>query len=263
MSNLINLSGYLIAGFLGAVIGSFLNVCIYRIPRSQSIVFPGSHCPTCGKSIAFYDNIPILSYLLLRGKCRNCRAPISFRYPLVEALNAAFYLILFSKFGWAPDTWMYGFFVSALIVISFIDLDFRIIPDRLSLGGILLGFAASFLIRRVTPLQSLFGILLGGGFLFLVASLYEKIAHKEGMGGGDIKLLAMIGAFLGWQAIPFVILVSSFVGAFLGIIMIIILKKDAKFAIPFGPFLSFGAILYLFIGQEIVHWYLNLGRVGG
>ncbi len=150
-----------------------------------------------------------------------------------------------------------------LVAISFIDLDFRIIPDRLSLSGVMLGVIASFFIKGITPLESLLGVVIGGGFLFLVAFLYEMIAHKEGMGGGDIKLLAMIGAFLGWQAIPFVILVSSFTGALIGILVIAIKKRDAKFAIPFGPFLSFAALLYLFVGPEMVHWYLSLGRAGG
>ncbi len=263
MDNFTQLSGYIIAGFLGAVIGSFLNVCIYRIPRSQSIVFPGSHCPNCGAPIAFYDNIPILSYLFLRGKCRHCHAPISPKYPLVEFSNTLLYVLLFYKFGWSYTTLAYVTFSSILIVISFIDLDHKIIPDRLSLPGIVVGFIASFFVKEVDPLQSILGIFIGGGFLFLVAFVYEKVAHKEGMGGGDIKLIAMIGAFLGWQGMPFVILSSSLIGALIGIIVIIVFKKDTKFAIPFGPFLSLGAILYLFMGPELVHWYLNLSRVGG
>jgi len=246
-------------GGLGAVIGSFLNVCIYRIPRSMSIVFPGSQCPNCKASIPFYDNIPILSYLFLKGKCRFCHNPISLRYPIVEFINMFFYILLFYKFGASLATVVYCIFVSLLIVISFIDLDFRIIPDSLSISGIIMGFLSSFFLDGMTPIQSLLGILIGGGFLFAVAVIYEKVTHKEGMGGGDIKLIAMIGAFTGWHGIPFVILASSFVGAALGIIYIIVEKKDTKFAIPFGPFLSLGAVLYIFIGPEIIQWYLSIG----
>ncbi len=252
---------YLFIGGMGAVIGSFLNVCIYRLPRSQSIVSPRSRCPSCGTPIAFYDNIPILSYFFLKGSCRSCHARISPRYPFIECVNAAAYISLWYKYGCNLAVLFYAVFFSMLLVISMIDLDFRIIPDALSISGVALGFIASFFVKSVTPLQSILGILTGGGFLFLVAVIYEKVAHKEGMGGGDIKLLAMIGAFLGWQALPFVILISSFSGALVGIFVIAILKKDMKFAIPFGPFLSFGATLYLFMGPMMIHWYLNLSRV--
>ncbi len=260
MDHLFRLALYLLTGAFGAIIGSFLNVCIYRIPRSQSIMTPRSRCPNCGVPIAFYDNIPILSYLILRGSCRSCRSRISPKYPLVELLNAFAYMLLLYKFGMTFNALFYAIFFSMLLVISLIDLDFRIIPDRLSLTGIVLGFLFSFFTTTVSPLQSLLGIVVGGGFLYLVAVLYEKIAQKEGMGGGDIKLIAMIGAFLGWQSLPFVVLISSFVGAFIGITAILTTKKDMKFAIPFGPFLSFAAVLYLFVGPTLVHWYLNLGR---
>jgi len=252
----------ILAGTLGAIVGSFLNVCVYRIPRSLSIVFPGSQCPNCKTHIAFYDNIPILSYLILKGKCRHCHAHISIKYPLVEAMNAVLYLGIFLKFGLSFTTLVYFIFVSILIVVSFIDFGFRIIPDGLSFSGIVLGFLSSLFILQITWLQSLLGILIGGGLLLAVALTYEKITHKEGMGGGDVKLLAMIGAFTGWQGIPFVILVSSFVGAIVGIIFIILTKKDTKFAIPFGPFLSFAAILYIFLGPKLIRWYLSIGRVG-
>jgi len=263
VDNIIQALGYGLSGILGAIIGSFMNVCIYRMPRSLSIVFPGSHCPNCNASIRFYDNIPILSYVFLKGRCRHCHERISLRYPIVEAINTTFYLLIFCKYGWTLSTVAFCLFVSLLIVISFIDLDFRIIPDSLSLSGISLGILASLFIREITPIQSILGILSGGGFLFLIAFLYEKIMHKEGMGGGDIKLIAMIGAFIGWQGIPFVILSSSFIGALVGIVFIIVMKKDTKFAIPFGPFLSMGAILYLFFGPSLIHWYLAIGRVGG
>ena len=255
--------GAVLWGILGALTGSFLNVCIYRLPRKESIVFPGSHCPACQHPIRFYDNIPVLSYLILKGKCRFCKQAISPRYPLVEILNTAFYLLLYYRFGWSWDTVIYSLFASSLLIISFIDLDHRIIPDEISLPGIIAGIAASFLLKGVSPLSSLSGVFLGGGILFLVAFGYEKLAHKEGMGGGDIKLIAMIGAFIGWQGIPFVVLVSSLIGAIIGISLMVIEKKDTKFAIPFGPFLSLGAMIYLFIGPELIVWYLSLGRGGG
>jgi len=262
MVNLPFLLGYIASGFLGAVIGSFLNVCIYRLPRSMSIISPGSHCPHCGKPIVFYDNIPILSYLFLKGKCRNCNTLISFKYPLVEFLNTILYLLVFWKFGYAFSTLFFFSFCSALLIVTFVDLEFRIIPDSISLPGIIVGFIASFFSKWISPLDSLMGIFLGGGFLFLVAVFYEKVMKKEGMGGGDIKLLAMIGAFLGWKSIPFVILVSSFLGACVGMLVIFIRKKDTKYAIPFGPFLSLAAILYLFVGPPLIRWYLSLGKVG-
>ncbi len=263
MDNLAQVFAYILVGLLGAVVGSFMNVCIYRIPRSLSIIFPGSQCPNCKARIAFYDNIPILSYLLLKGKCRHCHTAISFRYPLVEVMNSIFYILIFYKFGITYSTIAYCVFVSILILVSFIDLDFRIIPDSLSFSGIIIGFLSSLVIKAITPLQSLLGILVGGGILLCVALIYEKITHKEGMGGGDVKLLAMIGAFIGWQGIPFVILVSSFVGAIVGIVFIIFAKKDTKFAIPFGPFLSLGAILYIFFGPQLIRWYLSIGGGAG
>lgn len=262
MSELLDSYGFIVIGILGAVIGSFMNVCIYRLPRSLSVVSPGSRCPNCQTSIRFYDNIPIISYVFLKGRCRNCGAAISWRYPFVEGLNAFFYVLVYLKFGISFETLFGCVFISMLIIISFIDIDFRIIPDVLSFSGIIIGMLSALFVKTVTPLQSLLGILIGGGFLYGIAFFYEKITHKEGMGGGDIKLIAMIGAFTGWQGIPFVILSSSLVGAMTGILFIVVTKKDAKFAIPFGPFLSLGAVLYLFLGPQLIHWYLSLGRMG-
>ena len=262
VSNYLGVYALLGIGVLGAVIGSFMNVCIYRLPRSLSVVSPGSRCPNCQTPIRFYDNIPIISYVFLKGRCRNCGTTISWRYPLVEGLNAFFYVLVYLKSGFSFETLFGCVFISMLIVISFIDIDFRIIPDVLSFSGIVIGVASSLFVKSVTPFQSLLGILIGGGFLYGIAFFYEKITHKEGMGGGDIKLIAMIGAFTGWQGIPFVILSSSLVGAICGILFIVATKKDAKFAIPFGPFLSLGAVLYLFLGPQLIHWYLSLGRMG-
>jgi leader peptidase (prepilin peptidase) / N-methyltransferase len=248
------------AFIFGAVVGSFLNVCICRIPQGDSIVSPPSHCPACGCRIPFYDNIPLVSWLLLRGKCRACRAPISSQYPLVELITALLTLFLFMRFGPTFPFVVLFLFCTAMVVITFIDLEHYIIPDVISLSGIVVGFACSFFIPSLGWQNSLLGILAGGGSLYLVATLYQMFTGKEGMGGGDIKLLAMMGAFFGWRAVPFIIFTSSLVGSVIGVAVMLVQKKDAKLAIPFGPFLALGAILYIFFGRQVLHWYLNLGR---
>jgi len=249
----------LFAFVFGAIAGSFLNVCIFRLPREESVVHPPSHCLQCNHKIRWYDNIPLFSYLLLKGKCRSCKAAISKQYPLVELLNGLLTAALFYRFGISVTFAALFLFCSALVVIIFIDLEHQIIPDEISLSGIVIGFIFSFILPWQSWLNSLLGILLGGGSLFLVAWGYEKLTGKEGMGGGDIKLLAMMGAFLGWKAVPFIIFISSLAGSIIGISIMLICKKDSKLAIPFGPYLAFAAILYVFYGRQIIHWYLNLG----
>ena len=245
---------------LGAMVGSFLNVCIYRLPKEESIIWPRSHCPTCKKMIRFYDNIPLISYLLLRGRCRYCKGPISLQYPLVEGVTALSSLFLIIKFGPSLSYLFYFAFVAALIAITVIDLYHQIIPDGISLPGIGVGLLASLVIPQITFFNSLMGILLGGGSLFLVATLYEWIFKREGMGGGDVKLLAMIGAFLGWKAVILTILLSSLIGSITGILIMILKGKDFKYAIPFGPFLSMGAVIALFYGENLIRWYLYWNR---
>jgi leader peptidase (prepilin peptidase) / N-methyltransferase len=247
------------AFIFGAVIGSFLNVCICRLPKNESVVFPPSRCPQCGFKIPFYDNVPIISWLLLRGKCRSCKAPISPQYPLVELVNALLTLFLFMKFGPSFPFLVLFLFCSAMVVITFIDLEHQIIPDVISLPGIVAGFLFSFFIPQLGWQNSLLGIVVGGGSLLVVAYGYELLTKKEGMGGGDIKLLAMMGAFFGWKAVFFIIFVSSLIGSVIGVTVMLIQKKDSKLAIPFGPFLALGAILYIFFGRQMIHWYLNLG----
>ena len=244
----------------GAMVGSFLNVCIYRLPKEESIIWPRSHCPTCKKMIKFYDNIPLISYLLLRGKCRYCKGSISLQYPLVEGITALSSLFLIMKFGPSLSYLFYFAFVAALIGITVIDLYHQIIPDVISLPGIGVGLLASLIIPQITFFNSLMGILLGGGSLFLVASLYQWIFKREGMGGGDVKLLAMIGAFLGWKAVILTILLSSLIGSITGITIMILKGKGFKYAIPFGPFLSLGAVIALFYGESLMRWYLYLNR---
>jgi len=251
----------LFAFLFGSIVGSFLNVCIYRLPKEESVVFPPSHCPHCSYQIRWYDNIPLVSYLLLRGKCRGCGSSISLQYPLVELINGVLTLLLFLRFGPSLAFAALFLFCSALVVITFIDIEHQIIPDEISLSGIVIGFILSFFLKGHSWLNSLLGILLGGGSLLLVAYVYQRITGKDGMGGGDIKLLAMMGAFLGWKAMPFIIFASSLVGSVFGISLMLLQKKDAKLAIPFGPYLAFGAVLYIFYGKSLIRWYLGLSGV--
>ena len=248
------LTGYTF--FIGLCIGSFLNVCIYRIPIGASIVRPPSACPGCNTYIKWYDNIPLISYVVLRGRCRVCKTTISLRYPMVELLTGLCAVAAVMRFGFTWPALIYFIFIAALLVITFIDIDHRIIPDVISLPGIPLGFAASFALPMVTWTDSLIGILAGGGTLFAVAYGYQLLTGREGMGGGDIKLLAMIGAFIGWQGVLFTIMASSLIGTLVGVLLMMRAGKGMKLAIPFGPFLAIGAILYLFFGPEIIHWYL-------
>ena len=244
----------------GAMIGSFLNVCIFRLPKEESIVTPGSHCPHCQKPIKFSDNVPLVSYILLNGRCRYCKESISIQYPLVEGITALVSLILFVRFGPTLSYVFYFSFIAALIVISIIDLYHQIIPDVISLPGVGVGLLASLAIPQIDFIDSLIGALLGGGSLFIVATLYQWLFKREGMGGGDVKLLAMIGAFLGWKAVILTILLGSLLGSISGIIVMVSKGKDFKYAIPFGPFLSLGAVIALFYGQDLIRWYLYLNR---
>jgi leader peptidase (prepilin peptidase)/N-methyltransferase len=243
---------------LGTVIGSFLNVCIYRIPAGESIVSPASRCPSCGTSIRWYQNVPVVSYLLLRGRCAACGVGISPRYPLVEALTGLLFVQVFHYLGLQGATPVYWLFAAALVTITFIDLDHQIIPDVISLPGIAAGFLCSFAVPWLSWTDSLLGILAGGGSLYLVAVGYELLTRKEGMGGGDIKLLAMIGAFLGWKAVLPIIFFSSLMGSLVGVPLMLIKKADSKLAIPFGPFLAAAALFYLFWGSALIRWYLGL-----
>lgn len=238
----------------GAAVGSFLNVCIYRLPAKTSIVKPSSRCPNCGHPIRYRDNLPIISFILLGGKCRDCKSRISLRYPLVELITAALALILFIKFNLSLTFLVFFVFTAVLIVITFIDLDHQIIPDILTLPGIPLFFLAAVFIVKVPWLEALIGLLVGGGVLFIIAFVYELISKREGMGGGDIKLLAMIGGFLGWKSLVFILLFSSLTGAIIGIAVMTIKKQDMKYAIPFGPFLSAAAIAYIFWGTEFMRF---------
>jgi len=251
---------YLIVFLFGLVVGSFLNVCIYRIPRNKSIIWPSSRCPNCNSTIRAIDNIPVVSYILLRGRCRDCSKPISVRYPVVEALNGIFYVILLWRYGLSTGTVVYMAFFSALIVITFIDLDFQIIPDVITIPGTLISFllAVFIVIDPFTgqmPIgfrQSLTGLLLGFGLYYAIAVL-----SKGGMGGGDVKMMAMVGALTGWKGVLFTTFFGSLAGSIVGIALMIFRGKGRKSRIPFGPFLAFGSALYILAGKEIIYFYLN------
>jgi leader peptidase (prepilin peptidase)/N-methyltransferase len=252
------------ACLFGLALGSFLNVCIYRIPIRKSIVSPPSSCPRCEERIKFYDNIPVLSYLLLRGRCRRCGHPISLQYPLVEMTTGLISVALLLKLGPTLEYVLFMLFAGSLITIAFIDFRHKVIPDVVSLPGIVVGFAFSLVPSApLSWLDSLIGIVGGGGFLLLVAIFFEKITGREGMGMGDVKMLAMIGAWVGWKALPFIILLSSLSGSLLGGAVLLISRQGARTKIPFGPFLSLGTLIYLLFGNELVHWFNQLGRPGG
>ncbi|PLX47186.1 MAG: prepilin peptidase [Desulfobulbaceae bacterium] len=249
------------AFIFGAIVGSFLNVVILRLPDPQaSVVFPGSHCPHCKTALHWYENIPLLSYLFLRGRCRSCRQTISVQYPLVELAMALLSLFLFQRFLLSVPFLVYFVFAASLLVIIVVDIHHEIIPDVITLPGIVLGFAVSFLLPGLAWQDSLLGLLIGGGIFYTIALVYYLITGRQGMGGGDIKLLAMIGAFQGWLALPFVILCSSLLGTIIGLGAMIRQQKGGQTRVPFGPFLAVASLLYLFFNRQIIDfmiWYLS------
>jgi leader peptidase (prepilin peptidase)/N-methyltransferase len=266
---------------LGLLIGSFLNVCISRIPREESIVLPKSHCPHCGNPVKPYDNIPLLSYILLRGKCRSCDRRISWQYPVVEVLTALTFWAVFLLLGFQLKTVILAVFFSAMVVLIFIDLNHRILPNIITLPGILAGLLFSlvapvhdgttdFLLSLfglnissealVSFLDSLIGALVCGGFLWLVADLYLRIRKIEGLGFGDIKLMGMIGAFLGMRLALLTIMLGSFMGAIIGLLYIKLAGKSARYELPFGSFLGIAAIIAALWGHQIIANYTRVVR---
>ena len=237
----------------GLIMGSFCNVVIYRLPQGKSIVTPGSQCRSCGSLIRPWDNIPLLSFFWLRGRCRSCKDPISTRYPAVECISGVLFVLLYLKFGLSMTFTVYGFLTSALLIIALIDLDHKIIPNAITLPGIAVGLGLSLGILPITPLASLFGLIIGGTVFYLIA-----FVSKGGMGGGDIKLIAMIGTFLGLQGGLFTIFTSALLGSMVGLMLMLLRKKGRKDRIPFGPFLSCGAILFMLSGDNIIEWYFNM-----
>ncbi|MBF0588939.1 MAG: prepilin peptidase [Magnetococcales bacterium] len=255
------MSWSVVVGIYAAVVGSFLNVCIHRIPRGEGIALEPSHCPKCDAPIKWRDNIPILGWLLLLGRCRSCKAPISWRYPLVELLSVGLALMALFRFGLTWEFAALSIFGAALLTLTMIDFEHYILPDVITYPGMVVGVALAWLLPLGEPLpsgeSSLIGLVVGGGGLWLFAWLFEKIAKKPGMGYGDVKLFAMIGAWLGWQALPFTIFVSALIGSVVGITWIVIAGRDRTLPIPFGPYLAMAAWLYLFWGPPVYAWYLK------
>lgn len=243
--------------YVAAAVGSFLNVVIHRVPLGESVVKPRSRCPSCRATIAWYDNIPVLSWVLLRGRCRGCGAGISARYPFIELVTVLIAVVLFERLGLSAAFGVQFLFSCALLVIAYIDLDHQIIPDKISLPGIVVGLVAAIPGGIPALTDALLGVALGGGLLLTVAWVYERSTGREGMGGGDVKLLAMIGAFLGWQGVLLTLLLGSLLGSAIGITLMTARGADRKLAIPFGPFLSLGALVTLFWGHTIVRWYIS------
>jgi leader peptidase (prepilin peptidase)/N-methyltransferase len=241
-------------GLFGAVIGSFLNVCIHRLPRGKSVVWPASACPACERELAWYENIPVLAYLVLGGRCRTCRAPISARYPIVEAITGVLFAAAYWYYG--PSLLLVSrlLFVCALIVLFAIDLEHHLLPNVITLPGIAVGFAFS-LVTEPGWLSSLIGIAIGGGVLYAIAEVYYRLRHEEGLGMGDVKMLAMVGAFLGWKLTLVTLMMASFSGSIVGVTLIAMRRGSMKYALPFGTFLAMGAVLAATIGPDVLNWY--------
>lgn len=240
------------SGLLGLLFGSFANVLVHRLPRGESIVFPGSHCPHCAHAIAWYDNIPVVSWMLLGGRCRHCAAPVAVRYPLMEAGLGMIWALLAWHF---PASLALG---SALVlsfllwVLTWIDLETGLLPDALTLPGIAIGILFAAIGGQL--IDSLIGAAAGYAVFWLVARLFLLLTGREGMGQGDFKLLAMLGAFLGWQALPFVIFLSSFVGAIVGSLYLLLTRNSMRAEIPFGPYLAAAGMIWLVWGEALLAW---------
>jgi leader peptidase (prepilin peptidase) / N-methyltransferase len=243
-------------GLFGACIGSFLNVCIYRLPLGQSLVWPGSRCTSCARELSWFDNIPILSWVFLGGRCRTCRAPVSAMYPIVEATTALAFIGGYLLYGLTLLALVRVLFACALIVLFVTDLQHKILPNVITLPGIVIGFVCSFFLPPGWR-DSLIGALVGGGALFAIAEGYYRIRKEEGLGMGDVKLLAMIGAFLGWKLVLLTLMLASFAGSFIGVAMIVSRRGDMKYALPFGTFLAIGAVVSAAWGTPMVDWYLG------
>jgi leader peptidase (prepilin peptidase)/N-methyltransferase len=248
-----------VLGVLGLLVGSFLNVCIYRLPRDRSVVFPASHCPSCEHPLRWYHNVPVISWLLLGGRCAFCRAPIAWRYPAVELLNAGLWVLHGLLFPLEPLLFVRIAFASALLVLFFTDLDCRILPNELTVGGTVAGLVVAAFVPPGLR-SAVIGVLLGGGVLWATGAAYERLRGVEGMGMGDVKMLAMIGAVLGWPLMLLTLVWSSIAGGLLGAVLLAF-KADARTtALPFGSFLAPAALAASLVGQPVVDWYLGFYR---
>lgn len=269
-------------GVFGLVIGSFLNVCIYRLPRGESIVSPGSHCPHCGKPVRPYDNIPLFAYIWLKGKCRFCRGAISPQYPLVELLSGLAFFACALRWDLSPEAFLNSAFLAAILVLIFTDYNRQILPNAITIPGMVAGILlctlqwrdlysdslAENLASRFLPahpdvlipwIGSLLGAVFGGGILLIVGSFYKLIRHRQGLGMGDVKMMGMVGAFLGWRLALLTVFAGSFLGSIVGIFLVIFHGRTLQSKLAFGVFLGMAAILALFFGIPLVHWYTKSG----
>ena len=245
-----------LAGALGLAVGSFLNVCIYRLPRGQSLASPPSRCPACERPLRPWHNIPVVSWIALRGRCAHCRCRISARYPVVEIVTAVVWVLVA---GMTPPGWLLAsrlVLATALIALFMIDLEHQLLPNVITLPGIAVGFAFSFL-APPGPVNSLIGILVGGGTLYAIAAGYYWLRKEEGMGMGDVKMLAMIGAFLGWRAVLLTLVLASFAGSVIGVAILAVQRGNLRYALPFGTFLALGTMIAMLFGEAMLDWYLG------
>jgi leader peptidase (prepilin peptidase)/N-methyltransferase len=245
-----------ILSLLGLAVGSFLNVCVHRLPRRQSVVHPGSRCPRCEYVLRWYDNIPVVSYVLLRGRCRKCRESIAIRYPALEIATLAVFLVHGAVFGWSALLVVRLLFACAMVVLFAIDLEHHLLPDVITLPGIVAGLLFS-LVLPPGIVDALLGVLVGGGVLWLIGEAYYRYSGQEGMGGGDVKMLAMIGAFLGWKLVLVTLVLSSVAGSLIGVLVIAFKRGGMKYALPYGTFLALGALAASLAGERLVNWYLG------
>ena len=246
------------AALLGLVTGSYLNVAIHRLPRGESTVRPRSRCPWCGGGIRARDNLPVLSYLLLKGRCRNCGAPISWRYPAFEALTALLFVAVLWRFGVTLEALVALVFGCLMLVLAAIDFDHFLLPDRLTLPGILVGLAAQPWLPRTSFLDAVLGVAIGAGMLILLINFWYWLRGEEGMGMGDVNMLAMVGAFLGWQGVLVTFALGTVVGALVGLALLASRRLELRGRLPFGLFLAIGALVALFVGDRLVAAYAGL-----
>ena len=250
-----NTTAFIVWVVLGLCVGSFLNVVIYRLPRRESLMWPGSRCPKCGTALRWYHNVPVISWLILRGRCANCQAPISAQYPVVEVVTALVWLLIVwqTPIGWLlASRLVLG---TALVALFMIDLEHQLLPNAITLPGIVVGFLFS-LVAPPGPVDSLIGIVVGGGVLYGIAAAYYLLRKEEGMGMGDVKMLAMVGAFLGWRAVLLTLVLSSFAGAVIGVAMMVSQRGSLRYALPFGTFLALGTLIAMLFGERMIAWYL-------
>lgn len=239
---------------LGLVVGSFLNVCIYRLPRGESIVKPPSHCTMCGRTLRWFENVPVVSCMMLRGRCRTCGEPISLMYPAVELATSALFLTQYWQLGWQPLLAVRLAFSGAMIVLLLIDLQHRVLPNVITVPGVIVGLVVSVFVNPGW-VDALVGAVVGVGSLLAIAEAYFRVRGKEGLGMGDVKMLGMIGAFLGWQLMLVTLLIASLLGSLIGVALIALKWGDSQYALPLGSFLAIGAIMSMVIGESLIAWY--------